>query len=123
MIASAAYVRHISDGHESLSRLLTCVLWLLSCLVCAAGRDPAMCICFWYCSLGREEEQSAAGVPKSLQTSLIDSRYVLVLASNRDEVFSRPTQPSHAWEERGRPDIIAGRSHGISHHLVDSEFQ
>ena len=32
--------------------------------------------------------------------------YKVIIASNRDEYFNRPTQEAHFW--KGNPDIISG---------------
>ncbi|HTH94551.1 MAG TPA: NRDE family protein, partial [Rhodocyclaceae bacterium] len=36
-----------------------------------------------------------------------DTRYPLVVAANRDEIFARPTAPLAWWDDA--PDVLAGR--------------
>lgn len=36
-------------------------------------------------------------------------KYELILASNRDEFYGRPTRSAQFWEQEGHPDILAGK--------------
>lgn len=39
----------------------------------------------------------------------VHPQFPLILITNRDEFYHRPTLPIHSWQEEGQPEIIAGK--------------